>query len=133
MLEFQDLQKHAPVRLLKLEFQLPEVEFLQLLSAAESQLSDEEQALDEKQNVKEILRKHQQVFVDGKLTSRVEACFKRMRLVAKQLSNYDKTDTSLQEAVDVYTKRWQVLLAELDHMLVQLEQVPERWRAYNQR
>ena len=55
----QDLQRHAPVRLMKLEFQLPEVEYLQLLSTAETQLSDEEQALDEKQNVKEILRKHQ--------------------------------------------------------------------------
>ena len=56
-----------------------------------------------------------------------------MRIVAKQLLKYDKSDTSLQEAVDEYTKRWQVLTSDIDRVRVELEQVPERWRAYNQR
>ena len=56
---WKELQFHAPVRLLKLEFQAPEMEFLQLLAKAEQTLSDEEKALEEKANVKEILRTHQ--------------------------------------------------------------------------
>ena len=56
-----------------------------------------------------------------------------MRIVAKQLLKYDKSDTSLQEAVDEYTKRWQVLTSDIERVRVELEQVPERWRAYNQR
>ena len=46
------------MRLMKLEFQGPEMEFLQKLNLAEQTLTEEETALQDKANVKEILRKH---------------------------------------------------------------------------
>lgn len=48
----------APIRLVKLQFQLPEETFLQNIELAEKTLAQQRQALAQKGNVKEILRKH---------------------------------------------------------------------------
>ena len=57
-ISLQDMLHHAPIRLVKLEFQLPEETFLQNIELAEKTLNQQRQALAEKGNIKEILRKH---------------------------------------------------------------------------
>ena len=60
----QEIQFLAPMRLMKLEFQGPEMDFLKLLAKAEQTLSEADAALAEKANVKDILRKHKVRHVD---------------------------------------------------------------------
>lgn len=54
----QELSKGAPVRLVQLEFKAAEEKLVENLNEAEMTLAQQRQALENKANVKDILRKH---------------------------------------------------------------------------
>ena len=82
---WHEIHAHAPVRLVKLNFQAPEVDFLQLLSRAEQALSDEEAALQEKASVKDILSAHQ--------VSDVKDILSENQVSVKDIFNTDTVNT----------------------------------------
>ena len=57
----------------------------------------------------------------------------RMAVTSEQLKQLRPDDGSLQEAVQEYSRRWQLVTRHIDDMRAQLEEVPERWRDYNRR
>ena len=48
----------APIRLIKLEFCIPEEKFTQSLDSAEKTLAQEQQQLNRNENVRAVLQKH---------------------------------------------------------------------------
>ena len=54
----QAIMQSAPLRLLMLEFQSPEEKFLQNVDIATEAIVQQQQAIEDKANIKDILRKH---------------------------------------------------------------------------
>ena len=78
---FQTLQKEAPVRLHQLEFMIPEDSFKEQFQVAEQAIQSEQQQLDNRGNVQEILKQHKAVFEDSGLAPKCNKCLEQMKQV----------------------------------------------------
>lgn len=56
-----------------------------------------------------------------------------MKDYTNQLLNLDKTDRFLQKRYEEHLDRWNRLTAFSDKLHLQLKQLPERWKEYNQK
>ncbi|XP_025103982.1 nesprin-1-like isoform X4 [Pomacea canaliculata] len=127
------VMSHAPIRLLKLEFVLPEEKFDLQMNKAEMALQQHREQLNTNTNVKDALQKHRQFFQQGPFKTTCEKCLEQMKDYANQLLNLDKTDRFLQKRYEEHLDRWNRLTAFSDKLHLQLKQLPERWKEYNQK
>jgi nesprin-1 len=56
-----------------------------------------------------------------------------MEGLSKDLKQLDKNDHSLQDRYDDHLDRWRKLNNGMDSIHLQLKQLPERWKEYNQK
>lgn len=56
-----------------------------------------------------------------------------MEGLSKDLKQLDKNDHSLQDRYDDHLDRWRKLNTGMDTIHLQLKQLPERWKEYNQK
>ncbi|KAL8590280.1 hypothetical protein ACOMHN_006396 [Nucella lapillus] len=123
----------APIRLLKLEFVLPEEKFDKHMNKAEQTLQHSQQQLAANVNVREALQKHRQFFEQGTFRSTCEKSLEQMKDYASQLSGLDPSDDSLEERYQQQLDRWKRLMGLADKLQLDLKQLPERWKDYNQK
>ncbi|KAK7104412.1 hypothetical protein V1264_019133 [Littorina saxatilis] len=123
----------APVKLLKLEFVLPEEKFDLQMGKAEAILKQCQEQLASNTNVKDALQKHKQFFQQGVFRTTCEKCLEQMKGYSVQLNTMDRADGSLQRRYQQCLDRWNRLSGFSDKLHLQLKQLPERWKDYNQK
>ncbi|KAK6181528.1 hypothetical protein SNE40_009363 [Patella caerulea] len=130
---YKNVLYHAPLRLLHLEFSLPESKFCQNMDMAETALKQHEEQLRSQVNVKEALLKHKQIFQDGQLIPQMKKNLDVMEEKSNMLLKLTKNDTSLQEKHRTYVDQFNKLQKYVDNTHLQLKQLPERWKEYHTR
>lgn len=123
----------APIRLLMLEFEVPEGKFGQSVEIAEETLKQQQEQIRSNQNLKEALAKHTQIFQEGSLLVSCEQWLDQMKNLAQQLLKLDRNEQSLEERYLNHLERWKKLQILVDNTHAQLQQLPERWKEYNER
>ncbi|GFO48198.1 nesprin-1, partial [Plakobranchus ocellatus] len=124
---------HAPMKLLKLEFAVPEDKFEQAMEKAEVELRQQQDQIRRNQGVKEALLKHRQMFQEGNLVGQCEQWLNNMDNLAQQLLKLSKDERSLEQRHRNHLERWQKLKLIMSDTHLQLKQLPERWKDYHQR
>lgn len=56
-----------------------------------------------------------------------------MQKLALDLNQLDPKDHSLQDRYEDHKSRWDKLVSIMDSICVELKQLPERWKDYNQK
>ena len=75
----------------------------------------------------------QQTFNEGPFRPTCTKCLESMQTMAKDLNKLDKKDHDLQDRYDDHKARWDRLVTMMDGVCLELKQLPERWKDYNQR
>ena len=75
----------------------------------------------------------QQFFQQGVFRTTCEKCLEQMKDYAAHLNKLDRADGSLQKRYQEHLDRWNRLNGFADKLHVQLKQLPERWKDYNQK
>nr|KAG5692778.1 hypothetical protein BaRGS_009394 [Batillaria attramentaria] len=130
---WKSVMHQAPIKLLKLEFVLPEEKFEHQIGKAELALKQHQEQLASNTHVKDALQKHRQFFHQGPFRSTCEKCLEQMKDYAAQLTKHDRADGSLQKRYQEHLDRWNKLNGFADKLHLQLKQLPERWKDYNQK
>ncbi|XP_076463750.1 muscle-specific protein 300 kDa-like isoform X7 [Babylonia areolata] len=130
---WKEVMGAAPIRLVKLEFVLPEERFEQHMTKAEQTLQHSQQQLAANTNVRDALHKHKQFFEQGVFRSTCEKCLEQMNNYSTQLGKLDPSDNSLEERYQEHLDRWNRLTGWADRLQTDLKQLPERWKDYNQK
>ncbi|KAK3089398.1 hypothetical protein FSP39_003323 [Pinctada imbricata] len=130
---WQEIQVLAPIRLIKIEFCIPEDKFVQSMDSAEKTLAQEQQALKKNENVRAVLQKHKQTFNEGQFRPTCIKCLESMQTMAREVNKQDKKDNELQDRYEDHKNRWDSLVSAMDSICTDLKQLPERWKDYNQR
>ncbi|XP_076442566.1 muscle-specific protein 300 kDa-like isoform X3 [Babylonia areolata] len=123
----------APIKLLKLEFVIPEEKFEHQFGKAEQALKQNQEQLAANVNVRDALQKHRQFFHQGTFRTTCEKCLEQMKDYAAQLNKLDRADGSLQKRYQEHMDRWNRLNSFAENLHLQLKQLPERWKEYNQK
>ncbi|GFR66525.1 nesprin-1, partial [Elysia marginata] len=124
---------HAPMKLLKLQFAVPEDKFETSMEKAEVELKQQQDQIRRNHGVKEALLKHRQMFQEGNLVSQCEQWLKDMNSLAQQLLSLSGDEKSLEQRHANHLERWNKLKLIMSDTHLQLKQLPERWRDYHQR
>ncbi|KAH9507324.1 hypothetical protein Btru_056910, partial [Bulinus truncatus] len=124
---------HAPLKLLKLEFAIPEDKFEAGMEKAELCLREAQDHIKRNHNIKEALTKHKQMFQDGSLVSSCEQYLDNMKTIAEQLLKLSSVEKSLDQRYWNHLERWKKLRMIADDTFLQLKQLPERWKEYHQK
>ncbi|XP_041351119.1 nesprin-1-like [Gigantopelta aegis] len=128
---WKNIHYNAPMKQLKLEFALPEDKFLATVMNAEKIIREHQEKLSRRENVKDALMKHRQLFQDGQIVQTCEKCLGSMEQVSKKLLHHNAEDKSLLRRYEEHLERWQRLRSVADSTHEQLKQLPERWKEYN--
>uniref|UniRef100_A0A2C9KCB0 Calponin-homology (CH) domain-containing protein n=1 Tax=Biomphalaria glabrata TaxID=6526 RepID=A0A2C9KCB0_BIOGL len=124
---------HAPLKLLKLEFVIPEDKFEKGMEKAETSLREAQDQIKRNHNIKEALAKHKQIFQEGNLVSSCEQWLDNMKTIAQQLLKLSTVEKSLDQRYNNHLERWKKLRMIADDTFLQLKQLPERWKEYHQK
>ncbi|ESO86156.1 hypothetical protein LOTGIDRAFT_167389 [Lottia gigantea] len=130
---YKNILHHAPLRLLHLEFSLPEGKFCQNMETAEKALKQHQEQLQSRVNVKEALLKHKQIFQDGQLMPTMEKYLESMGEKGNMLMKLTKTDSTLVDRHKDYVDQYNKLQSYVGNIHLQLKQLPERWKEYHNR
>lgn len=61
-----------------------------------------------------------------------ESCLEQMNEIGESL-NHDHNDHHLLESYETHRDRWNNVRSHLDEMHLRLEELPEKWKLYNER
>ncbi|CAL1544282.1 unnamed protein product [Lymnaea stagnalis] len=124
---------HAPIKLLKLEFAIPEDKFELGMEKAEVFLRQAQEQIKRNENIKDALAKHKQMFEEGNLVSSCEQWLENMRTISQQLLKLSADEQSLDQRYRNHLERWKKLKMISQDTHLQLKQLPERWKEYHQK
>ncbi|XP_035824390.1 nesprin-1 [Aplysia californica] len=124
---------HAPIKLLKLEFAVPEDKFEAAIGKAEEALQQQQEQIKRNQNVKEALIKHRQMFQEGGFAASCEQLLEQMKGLSQGLLKLSRDERSLEQRYKNHQDRWDKLRLIVEDTHLQLKQLPERWRDYHQK
>jgi nesprin-1 len=74
-----------------------------------------------------------QQFFQGAFKTQCEKCLEEMQVLATNLNKVDRADGSLQKRYQEALDRWNRLQDFSEKLHLQLKQLPERWKEYNQK
>ncbi|KAK3865215.1 hypothetical protein Pcinc_029165 [Petrolisthes cinctipes] len=125
---WDEVMCHAPLHLLKLEFRLDENTFQMYVRDIERELANEQNSYNKNENVEAIRRRHEEFFAE-QLISRVEELFDNMDRSSQEYRK-KKDDKGLVEDCQRCSVQWLDLQTRIGTMASQLDQIPERWKEY---
>jgi nesprin-1 len=73
------------------------------------------------------------LFEEGGVEATCEETLAQMQAVAQEHLAYTQDDHGLVDAHEQYTHKWKACQRRIHNLHRQLEEVPEKWREYNQR
>lgn len=56
-----------------------------------------------------------------------------MQKLAENVNKLEPKDHSLEDRYEDHKARWEKLLSSMDNICLELKQLPERWKDYNQK
>ena len=117
---------HAPVRLLKLQFKQLEILLRQEIKAADLEITEECQALNEnKEDINEILKRHEAKFKHSNFFSTCESYLQGLRMCSKELGEKRVEDkSSIEDILDYLQSYWSNLTKKIETMNAKLTILP---------
>lgn len=130
---WKDVLNFAPLHLMRLEFRLDEVAFMQYLKEIELEISSEQQALIKNDDVGSIIERNKEFFVDRGVVLDVERSLQTLKKISAAYTQLKPSDSSLQEAAQRAEQLWENSAQRVELLREQLLQVPEQWAAYRKK
>lgn len=117
---------HAPVRLLKLQFKQLEILLRQEIKAADLEISEECQALNEnKEDINEILKRHEAKFKHSNFFTTCESYLQGLRMCSKELGEKRVEDNaSIEDILSYLQNYWINLTKKIETMNAKLTILP---------
>jgi nesprin-1 len=130
--KYQEVLSREPIRLLHLQFRVPEDSFMRNVDVAEKTLLQYQEKLESKENMKETVRKAKVIFKESELFPTCDGCLDEMRSVSEKFYTHNG-DPTLKQKQQEHQEKWDKLKADIEALLSQLEQGSERWNLYHQK
>ncbi|KAJ8895762.1 hypothetical protein PR048_001100 [Dryococelus australis] len=131
--KWKEVLSFAPLHLMRLEFRLDETTFTQYLKEIEKEIHSEQQAFHRHEDVEAILTRHKEFFMERRMMSEVERNLNKMSELAAQYTQFQPSEQSLQAALSRACTQYQALTSKVDSLQQQLQQIPQRWKEYQDR
>ena len=131
--KWNDIQAFAPLHMMKVEFRLDEDTFIKYIKDIEKEVSNEASSFHNNDNVGEILKHHTEFFKSNNLLAKVEKCLENLQRLSKTFTEKMPEDVGLQESYARHKDHWDIVLARVDSLFGQLQQIPEQWRTYEEK
>lgn len=130
---WREVLTFAPLHLMKLEFRLDEASFLQYLKDIEMEISSEQQALINNDDVDGIQQRNKEFFVNRGTILEVERCLQTLKKISDAYSKLKPKDTSLANSAQNAEHLWEETAQKVENLREQLREVPQQWAAYRQK
>lgn len=131
---WREVLMFAPLHLMRLEFRLDEASFLQYLKEIEVEISAEQQALVNNDDVDSIQQRLQEFFVNrsGKVLE-IERCLQTLKKISEAYSKLKPGDSSLADATQNAERLWEASAQKVENLRKKLREVLQQWAAYRQK
>ena len=130
---WKEVLNFAPLHLMRLEFRLDEVAFMQYLKEIEVEINSEQQALIKNEDVDSILERNKEFFVNRGVVIDVERCLQTLKQISVAYTQLKPSDASLKESAQRAEQLWENTAQRVELLREQLRQVPEQWAAYRKK
>ena len=128
--KWNDIQAFAPLHMMKVEFRLDEETFIKYVREIENEITNEASAFHNSENINEILEKHSEFFKNSNLMKKVETCLANLASLSNTFTERMPDDLALQESYIRHKDHWDTVLARINTLFNQLQQIPEQWTTY---
>jgi hypothetical protein len=118
---------HAPVRLLKVQFKKLESLLREEIKEADKEITEECVALNEnKEDINEILKRHEAKFKNSNFFSTCEAYLQELRNCSKELSEKKGVEdkSNIEDILDYLQKYWDNITKKIETMNIKLKLLP---------
>ncbi|XP_018338972.1 PREDICTED: nesprin-1 isoform X6 [Trachymyrmex septentrionalis] len=130
---WKEILTFAPLHLMKLEFRLDETSFLQYLKEIEMEISSEQQALINNDDVDGIQQRNKEFFVNRGTVLEVERCLQTLKKISDAYNKFKPKDTSLVDAAQNAERLWEETAQKVENLREQLREIPQQWATYRQK
>ncbi|XP_071567068.1 muscle-specific protein 300 kDa isoform X8 [Temnothorax nylanderi] len=130
---WREVLTFAPLHLMRLEFRLDEASFLQYLKEIEMEISSEQQALINNDDVDGIQQRNREFFVNRGTVLEVERCLQTLKKISDAYSKLKPRDTSLADTAQNAERLWEETAQKVENLREQLREVPQQWATYRQK
>lgn len=130
---WREILTFAPLHLMKLEFRLDETSFLQYLKEIEMEISSEQQALINNDDVDGIQQRNKEFFVNRGTVLEVERCLQTLKKISDAHNKLKPKDTSLVDAAQNAERLWEETAQKVENLREQLREIPQQWATYRQK
>lgn len=130
---WKEVLTFAPLHLMRLEFRLDEATFLQYLKEIEVEISSEQQALINNDDVDSISQRNKEFFVNRGIVLEVERCLQTLKKISEVYNKLKPDDTSLVDAARNVERLWEESAQKVENLRKQLREVPQQWAAYRKK
>lgn len=130
---WREVLTFAPLHLMRLEFRLDEASFLQYLKDIEVEISSEQQALINNDDVDGIQQRNREFFINRGTVLEVERCLQTLKKISDVYGKLKPGDTSLADAVQNAESLWEETAQKVENLREQLREVPQQWATYRQK
>ncbi|EZA53954.1 Nesprin-1 [Ooceraea biroi] len=130
---WREVLTFAPLHLMRLEFRLDEASFLQYLKEIEVEISSEQQALINNDDVDGIQQRNREFFVNRGTVLEVERCLQTLKKISDAYNKLKPRDSSLADAAQNAERLWEETAQKVETLRAQLREVPQQWAAYRQK
>ncbi|XP_014483634.1 PREDICTED: nesprin-1 isoform X6 [Dinoponera quadriceps] len=131
---WKEVLTFAPLHLMRLEFRLDEASFLQYLKEIEMEISSEQQALVNNDDVDGIQQRIQEFFLNrSSKVLEVERCLQTLKKISDAYGKHRPGDTSLADATQNAERLWETTAQKVENLRKKLREVQQQWTAYKQK
>jgi len=130
---WKEVLNFAPLHLMRLEFRLDEASFLQYLKEIEMEISSEQQALINNDDVDGIQQRNREFFVNRGTVLEVERCLQTLKKISDAYNKLKPRDTTLADAAQNAERLWEETAQKVENLREQLREVPQQWATYRQK
>ncbi|XP_018395829.1 PREDICTED: nesprin-1 isoform X2 [Cyphomyrmex costatus] len=130
---WREILTFAPLHLMKLEFRLDEASFLQYLKEIEMEISSEQQALINNDDVDGIQQRNKDFFVNRGTVLEVERCLQTLKKISDAYNKLKPKETSLVDATQNAERLWEETAQKVENLREQLREIPQQWATYRKK
>ena len=128
--KWNEIQSFAPLHMMKVEFRLDEETFNKYVKDVEKELTAETNSFHRNEDVGGIMKQHTQFFTTSGLKLKIEECLRNLSRLSKTFTEKMPENLVLQESYAKHQEHWDSLLARIQSLAAQLQQIPEQWKTY---
>jgi nesprin-1 len=96
----------------------------------EKELTAETNSFHRNEDVGGIMKQHTQFFTTSGLKLKIEECLKNLSRLSKTFTEKMPENLVLQESYAKHQEHWDSLMARIQSLAAQLQQIPEQWKTY---